>query len=45
MSKRTPIQWIKDWWEAFNEGLYLLSPILITLGFIIIVLFLILQKR
>lgn len=44
MSKRTPNQWIKDWWEAFNAGLDVLWPAIVITGIVILILLLMLQK-
>lgn len=38
------IQWIKDWWEAFNDGLYALWPAIILSGILMVILLLMLQK-
>lgn len=44
MNKRKTIQWLKDWWEAFNEGLIMVWPEILLSGILILVLLLMLQK-
>jgi hypothetical protein len=44
MSRRKPSQWVKDWWEAFNDGLYVLWPMVAIAVIVILIVYLMSQK-